>query len=84
MPSWVSLDQVRVGLFIIKNNQFCHILKVSVQYLKFWLSYKYICFNWVAMVIIGHGNLGKFGSGEGCCFSRNPHDNVLEDLDSYH
>ena len=40
--------------------------------------------NWVAMVIIGHDNLGKFGSGEGCFISRDPHDHVLEVLDYYH
>ena len=57
--------QLGKGCPIISNNPFDHILKVSVPYLHFLLSYIYILFNWVAMVIIGNGNLGKFGLGEG-------------------
>ena len=53
------------------------------KWYKFYL-YIYICFNWVAMVIIGYGNLGKFRSGEGCSMSRVQYGHVLEVLDYYH
>ena len=45
---------------IKSNNPFDLILKVSVQYLMFWLSYIYLL-ELGGKIIIGHGHLGKVG-----------------------
>ena len=52
MTNEVRLDQVRVGLLnYISSNPCGHILKVSAQYLNFWLIYVYIF-----VLLGGHGH----------------------------
>ena len=45
---------------VLSDIPFDHILKVSVKYLKFWLSYMYL-FQLGGWIIIGYSHLGKVG-----------------------